>query len=188
MGKNDLLQLALKTEDTKEREKLLIESSVYFPYLKPFISNVKEMLSSPESALLLRDAYYDNFLSKKDDPVEHSFASILYRKEEYVGDEEILGKYIDKYIRLDIKRLFGITFIEYMSLTPRDFFILNNKAEEYVRIQSEEMRKLQASVDDNVKRHEKMGKNAKMPKMPTPPPVNGGMNLINEMSSALLGE
>ena len=146
--KYKLIAEAMVEQDPVIREKLIVSGTIFFPYLDKFINNLNKKISSPECALLLREAYYEKFFNNLEHNLEYTYSSILYRKEEYLGDDELLSRYMDKYINLDIKRVFGITIIEYMNLTPREFDILNKKAEAYAKAQSEELRKIH-SADDN---------------------------------------
>lgn len=98
-------------------------------YLDNVIYKIKTLLSSPESAMLLRDLYDDEYnLKYYDKATEIVFSSVLYRESEKVYNYLSLQHILDQYSDLDIQKFYGISIKEYLELTRYERTVLNEQA------------------------------------------------------------
>jgi len=86
-------------------------------YLNNLVYAVKEVLTSPESALLLREVYLDNFTSKLSSDEELVFGDTLYREEECTVESNSYSEHLKDYITYDIQKYFGLNINEYIGTT-----------------------------------------------------------------------
>lgn len=97
-------------------------------YIHDFAYKVKKLLSSPESALLLRDIYNDEFGLSENTLVDSVWGPILYREEASVNDFNNYGNLIDIYLRFDINKFFGLSINDFLQLTRYARNVIIDKA------------------------------------------------------------
>lgn len=114
-------------------------------------------MSSPESALFLREIFDNEFYKlKTSGPDVYYFGSVIKRQEEKIDDYNSFKSYIEEYHKVGIKKYFGLTVIEYLDLTPYEKNTLCDQAagfakeelemaKEAARASSEDLRNLEHS-------------------------------------------
>ena len=99
-------------------------------FLDNYIPKIKQVLSSPESAILLYDLWDIEYtkgkcLDKEDKHSEHAFSTVMKRKSENAIEGSIYSQMVDLYLRADIKRWFNISILEWLNLTIVEYgFVL----------------------------------------------------------------
>lgn len=99
-------------------------------------------MSNPESALLLRELYYENYTSGKDKDQEIVFGDVLFREEEDITEHNHMYDMVSDFIRYDLNKFFHISLNEYIHSTQ--FYKINLieaalvKIEEINRINNKE--------------------------------------------------
>ena len=103
-------------------------------FLDSYIPKIKQVLSSPESAVLLYDLWdiehtKGKCLDKEDKHAEHAFSTVMKRKSENAVEGSIYSQMVDLYLRADIKRWFNISILEWLNLTivERDMLLKHAK-------------------------------------------------------------
>lgn len=112
---------------------------------------VKRSLSSTESALFLRDLYDKEFIKPNESLEEHIFGPVIKRKEETTNDFSSFDIVLEEYLRFDIKKFFGITINEFLSLTLYEKDILLLKAKDAMERLSKELSSIENDINTQSK-------------------------------------
>ena len=94
---------------------------------------VKEVLTSPESALLLNEIYSMEYCDRVDAPAENVFSDTLIRNNELISDFNMLKVILNEYTELDIGKFFKISYVEYKNMTTYERGMVNDTAIELIK-------------------------------------------------------
>lgn len=111
---------------------------------------INKRLTSPESALLLRDLFHKAYCPPESSNIETVFGASVRRQNENIDDFLSFQTFFDEYIEFDIKKFFGLTIAEFFDLTLYEKDALINKAISHMKKINEEMKRMKAEVGDGV--------------------------------------
>lgn len=108
-------------------------------YVKEIMIKVNRILSSPESALLLRDIYDDEFNLSSSTLEDKLFGPMLYREQESPDDFISFENVIDVYLGYNIFKFFGLSLDAFLSMTRYSRNVIIEKAKEHMLSISNEL-------------------------------------------------
>jgi len=138
----------VRSQNSKSKTKKHILEIDFFKetatsYIDELIPIVKEVLSSPESAIFLSDVY-DREHGLYNGSLEDSLIGpIVYRSEEDPLEATSYKDHMDIYYKYDIYKFFHISFYEFMDMTKIDRDIMLEKIKIYAEEKQEELRRLE---------------------------------------------
>ena len=118
-------------------------------YIDRVYKHVKQILSSPECALLYRDLYNKEYNTTYSTDKENVLGSVLVRDSEKVDDYVNTEHLIKAYIHYDIGKFFNMSITEYLDTTKYFKELLNKAAINRMKEISEELEKLNKENEDN---------------------------------------
>lgn len=101
-------------------------------------NNIKE--GGINSSLILRTLYENEYSFRRDETSrgktrpttsEKCFRGVLYRDEETIDDMLTYKELIEEFVSLDIYKLYGISFFEYINQTPYSMGFMVDLARKY---------------------------------------------------------
>lgn len=104
-------------------------------------------MTSPESALFLRELFDNKFYKNTDDPAVYFFGSVIKRPEEKLDDYNSFKSIIEEYHKVGIKKYFGLTIKDYLELTSYEKNTLCDQAAGFAKEELEIAK--QAARDHN---------------------------------------
>lgn len=147
-------------------------------YFQDIISNINKKMSSPESSLVLRtlfdQRYFKTASEKSKSPQETFLGSVLWRKNETYFDFVSYPKLLKDYKRNEIKQCLGLSFQDYLTLTPYEKMEVDKFSVEWSQEMAKMMQQQQNESDDRLSDYKKSI--AKATKQPM-----GGLDVLNPL-------
>lgn len=119
-------------------------------YIDQILNSISDVLSSPESALLL-SSLYDNSVGISDINKNEPIGPVLFRENEDLISCTRLSSLIKLYKEYDIGKFFNINITEFMDLPGWQINVLVKNAEEFMEEMNKEIKELENEVIENKK-------------------------------------
>lgn len=154
-----------------------------YVYFQNIISKINNKMSSPESSLVLKTLFDQRYFKTAADvvksPSEQFLGAVLWRKNSSYFDYVSFPKLLKDYKRNEIKQCLGLTFTDYLNLTPYEKMEIDKFSVEWSQEMAKMMQQQQNESDDRMKDYKKsMDKISRQQSMVTP---SDGLNMINPM-------
>lgn len=111
---------------------------------------IKRRLTSPESALLLRDLFHKAYTPTEDSGAELVFGASIRRKNESVDEFLSYKTFMEEYLEFDIKKFFGLTLQDFFELTLYEKDALLTQATEHMKKLNEKMKQMKNEIGGDV--------------------------------------
>jgi len=108
--------------------------------------SITKVLTSPESAILLQDLYYDRLNLTSVSEEENLIGPNLFKNEESFYSYTKYETLVDVYLKLEIKKFFGYSLDEFLDLTVYSRDILLEKA----KTELENLNKASAEIEEEL--------------------------------------
>lgn len=112
---------------------------------------MQQRLSSPSSALLLRDLYDQQFHGVNPNTTDHAervFGCSLYRNSESIEPFNRLNNLAEEFVLLQIGKLFNMSFLEYLNTTTVEKDAINTVATNELKRLNAKMAQQQQMFDN----------------------------------------
>lgn len=150
-----------------------------YVYFQNIISNINKKMSSPESSLVLRtlfdQRYFKTASENSKSPQEIFLGSVLWRKNETYYDFVSYPKLLKDYKRNEIKQCLGLSFQDYLALTPYEKMEVDKFSVEWSQEMAKMMQQQQNESDDRLSDYKKSIAKA------TKQPIGGGLDVLNPL-------
>jgi len=97
--------------------------------------------------MILNRFYTNEYMFKQDKRLENTLGPILHRKEEEITDNDIFKELLKLYHIMDINKLFGMSFVEYLNLNSFTRDIINDTAREIQEKIAKEMNNVEEEIE-----------------------------------------
>ena len=154
-----------------------------YVYFQDIISKIDSKMSSPESSLVLKtlfdQRYFKSAAENVKSPAEKFLGSVLWRKNSSYFDYVSYPKLLKDYKRNEIKQCLGLTFNDYLALTPYEKMEIDKFSAEWSQEMAKIMQQQQNESDDRMKDYKKsMEKATRQQSNVT---ASDGLNMLNPL-------
>ena len=126
-----------------------------YVYFQNIISKIDSKMSSPESSLVLNSLFDQRYFKSAADnvksPSEKFLGAVLWRKNSSYFDYVSFPKLLKDYKRNEIKQCLGLTFTDYLALTPYEKMEIDKFSAEWSKEMAKIMQQQQSESDDRMK-------------------------------------
>jgi hypothetical protein len=153
-----------------------------YEYFQDIISKINNKMSSPESSLVLKTLFDQRYFKTAADsvksPTEKFLGSVLWRKNSTYFDYVSYPKLLKDYKRNEIKQCLGLSFNDYINLTPYEKMEVDKFSAEWSQEMAKMMQQQQNESDDRMKDYRKSMERVSKQQSS----IGGGMDILGALS------